>query len=445
MPDFNDDMYCSQQICIPPTFPYLLRQYAKAAIRTQPADLLRWSTAYFRCLALNVPPPVKPRLEYPIPKSHFGLTPGWLRALMYQLQNNLTVSFKVLWDRWIGACLQHENLIEILVLGGFADPNAIPWFRFVALCAGHLTENLTQTMVMVCEILTEEPEGGSATVPLEVFADLYGFLAAIDASEPQRLANLYFTDSLLSLYREPPPAVASESTIEIEEEVVEEEAVSEEEKVEEAEAGPVEDLVGVVISCPDIAIDDNKTEDDFMAETVGRPSADYQSPVVPAEVIALENADLEEERQQQADESVDTLIGYMPERQGIAEYLEEVQKCEVEEEGGEEEVDEDLQKLKALLEMAPGAPEAAVDETVLSDASMEERQDMVSEEGVDEVEQRLNYILVDAIPGIGPIVPHELVEDVKKYMKECSVAQHGMVMPRNLRHFRCPPLEVVHV
>lgn len=41
MPELTEDMYCSQQINIPPTFPYLLRQYAKAAIRTQPSDLLR--------------------------------------------------------------------------------------------------------------------------------------------------------------------------------------------------------------------------------------------------------------------------------------------------------------------------------------------------------------------------------------------------------------------
>lgn len=41
MPELSDDMYCSQQICIPPTYPYVLRQFAKAAIRTQPPDLLR--------------------------------------------------------------------------------------------------------------------------------------------------------------------------------------------------------------------------------------------------------------------------------------------------------------------------------------------------------------------------------------------------------------------
>lgn len=41
MPELPDQMYCSEQITIPPPFPYLLRQYAKAAIRTQPTDLLK--------------------------------------------------------------------------------------------------------------------------------------------------------------------------------------------------------------------------------------------------------------------------------------------------------------------------------------------------------------------------------------------------------------------
>lgn len=50
---------------------------------------------------------------------------------------------------------------------------------------------------------------------------------------------------------------------------------------------------------------------------------------------------------------------------------------------------------------------------------------------------------VDAIPGIGGVVPETLVEAVVKYMREMAAVQHGMVMPRNVRHYRCPPLEPV--
>lgn len=54
-----ENIYCPEQIKIPPTFPRILKSYAKAAIRTQPYDLLRWTVAYFCALANGEEPPVK--------------------------------------------------------------------------------------------------------------------------------------------------------------------------------------------------------------------------------------------------------------------------------------------------------------------------------------------------------------------------------------------------
>ena len=89
MPDLEDQMYFPQQIYIPPTFPLILKEYAKAAIRTQPYDLLRWSAAYFRALAQGDEPPVKQRLEYPPVNSPFGLSPGYLKVLLKQVYNRM--------------------------------------------------------------------------------------------------------------------------------------------------------------------------------------------------------------------------------------------------------------------------------------------------------------------------------------------------------------------
>jgi hypothetical protein len=255
MPELGEQMYCSQQICIPPTFPYLLRQFAKAAIRTQPNDLLKWATTYFRCLSLNIPPPVKPRLEYPIPRDHHGMTPGWLKALLHQMEGAQTISFKALWDRWIGACLQHPNLIQILCLGGFDDNTAVPWLRFIALCAAHLTDNLTQTMILICEILTEEPEGGSAMIPAGVFIDLYQFLARIDASIPQTLKNYYFLDKFLELYQE---KIARDSGAKPTEEETEEPSFSivSSESSLKSEKEARKDDGGSVVSCPSVTSQD---------------------------------------------------------------------------------------------------------------------------------------------------------------------------------------------
>lgn len=41
----DEPYYCSQQINIPPALPDILKQFTKAAIRTQPTDVLGWSAA----------------------------------------------------------------------------------------------------------------------------------------------------------------------------------------------------------------------------------------------------------------------------------------------------------------------------------------------------------------------------------------------------------------
>ena len=38
-------LYCAEQIKIPATLPDILKEFTKAAIRTQPVDVLQWSAA----------------------------------------------------------------------------------------------------------------------------------------------------------------------------------------------------------------------------------------------------------------------------------------------------------------------------------------------------------------------------------------------------------------
>lgn len=78
-------------------------------------------------------------------------------------------------------------------------------------------------MILICEIMTEEPDGGSAMIPLETFLDLYTFLAGIDASKPQLLKNYYFTDAVLSVWKK-----AKEKEVRQGKEVKEESVIEEE-------------------------------------------------------------------------------------------------------------------------------------------------------------------------------------------------------------------------
>ena len=44
-PNSEGPLYCAEQIKIPAELPDILKEFTKAAIRTQPSDLLQWSAA----------------------------------------------------------------------------------------------------------------------------------------------------------------------------------------------------------------------------------------------------------------------------------------------------------------------------------------------------------------------------------------------------------------
>ena len=50
------------------------------------------------------------------------------------------------------------------------------------LCYRYRCQDLTDTMRMVCEIITSEPAGGSAAIPYATFERIYKYLATADGS-----------------------------------------------------------------------------------------------------------------------------------------------------------------------------------------------------------------------------------------------------------------------
>nr|CAD7590277.1 unnamed protein product [Timema genevievae] len=182
MTDLVEQMYCSQQIVIPPAFPAILKEYCKAAIRTQPYDLLDWSVTYFRALADGERPPVKERLEYPPFLHASGLTPGYIKVLLNGFLDREVIPRGDLKKAWKGMCLDADALDEMLQIGGFGGggEEEVDLLKFVAVASGHLTNSLSETMTLLCEILTDDPEGGPAKIPVELFCKLYSFLAGLD-------------------------------------------------------------------------------------------------------------------------------------------------------------------------------------------------------------------------------------------------------------------------
>ncbi|NXI75010.1 ROP1L protein, partial [Anseranas semipalmata] len=179
-----ETMFCAQQIKIPPELPDILRQFTKAAIRTQPRDVLQWSAAYFTALSKGETLPVKERMEMPLAKqkTDTGLTPGLLKVLHKQLSPKGTVSVAELKEKWKHLCLPEEQLEAILQLDAFGEE--VEWMKILALGCSVLGETLLSSMKHACEILTKDPEGGAARVPFETFSYLYSYLASIDGEIP---------------------------------------------------------------------------------------------------------------------------------------------------------------------------------------------------------------------------------------------------------------------
>ncbi|XP_034416667.1 ropporin-1-like protein isoform X2 [Cyclopterus lumpus] len=187
-----DTVFCAQQIHIPAKLPDILKNFTKAAIRTQPEDLLLWSAAYFHALSKGESLPVKDRFEMNAThKTDSGLTPGLLKTLHKQLSPSGPVSKEELQKKWKGLCLPMDQLETMLSLGSFGSD--IDWMDFFALACSALAATLISSLKIACEILTEDEEGGAARIPFNTFVKLYTYLSHLDGDVPQ-----YHIDNYLS-------------------------------------------------------------------------------------------------------------------------------------------------------------------------------------------------------------------------------------------------------
>lgn len=180
-----ETMYCSQQIHVPPGLADILKNFTKAAIRTQPKDILVWSAAYFAALSKGETLPVKDKLEMNVAtqRTDTGLTPGLLKTLHKQLGSRKIFNMEELYKKWKDLCLPMEQLETLMSLGSFG-PDII-WMDFFALGCSALGGTLMSALKIGCEILTEDEEGGAARIPFSTFVHIYTYLAHVDGDMSQ--------------------------------------------------------------------------------------------------------------------------------------------------------------------------------------------------------------------------------------------------------------------
>uniref|UniRef100_A0A2A4JIA7 RIIa domain-containing protein n=1 Tax=Heliothis virescens TaxID=7102 RepID=A0A2A4JIA7_HELVI len=442
MPELIEQMYCSQQIVIPPKFPYILKRYCKAAIKTQPYDLLRWSFEYFKALAEHRAPPVKLRLEYPIYSTEGGLTRGCLKVLANQMYGMIEVPISIVKRAWQGFCLDHMELKRILCLCEvYRRQDSVPLLHFLAVAGGMLTKCLTHTMILLCESLTKEPDGGSAAIPMQDFLKMYRFLAQIDASKDIQYHNGYREGTA------PPPAEPD----------TEERESHQQKKLKQLSATKMQDIG---YAPPGEPSDETEVEEMIEADPDKvLEEGEEAAMVTKSEKLALFLCKTFEYRENRILDMEQTFaeiaaivdkfktanydLGMVAGRQmstTSGEFIVQTIEKEIMDYIDEQIAilpDPDLKKKKAKPE------EVAMIRDILEQFLDDNMEIIVPE--VEEVEEEETPIpeitMVYAVPGIGGPVEQDIMTDFEEFVREVCKLQADMVMPRNIRHFLCPPLE----
>jgi len=171
----EDTIYCAQQINIPSELPELLKQYTKAAIRTQPKDIVQWSAAYFSALSSGDTLPVKRRLE---PFSSDGITMGNLEVLVQQYKGqDMEITKKDLEQKWVDLGLPKEQLAEFCITGSFGD--VLKFDNFTGVACLHIGQQISEALKLICQLLSNDPPGYAERIEYQRFADIYTFLAGL--------------------------------------------------------------------------------------------------------------------------------------------------------------------------------------------------------------------------------------------------------------------------
>ncbi|XP_026666784.1 uncharacterized protein LOC113463885 [Ceratina calcarata] len=352
-------------------------------------------------------------------------------------------------ERWQGIALPETTFFRILLAGRFFPEGECHFYKFLAVSCGFLGKSLFETMIYVCELLTEEPEGGSAMIPLPTFICLYEFLAKLDCSgacpcviteedakelfRPSGLTSSEESSTLDSrLYLVPSEVeeeeeaaavdvcafTSSESrstdSIRVLEDQGTEERRSEAIADEVHKPTPSQRDVSDVQSSEQIQKDEQKIEEHDSDQL----SPDHRSTIPDFDFLDADSNDFdkdsymyyggeESEKEMVAYEEIDDYqpIGLESILQGICECLEPVRESE---------------------SVSTPPPPDPFEEFL-------KRMKQEVEEG--RLDTRFQVL------GIGPPVSANRITAVALWLADCARRQDGLVGPRNIRHFLCPELE----
>ncbi|KYM78828.1 Ropporin-1-like protein [Atta colombica] len=428
-------IYCAQQINIPSTFPHILRLYAKAAIRTQPNDLLRWTAMYFRALANGEVPPAKDRLEYPSFIHPSGITPGYLKTVLNRFGHVNKVCLRALLLDCQGLDLPEMSLYRLFIVAGLLeDKEYCDFYRFLAVACGFLGNNLLETMIYVCELLTHEPNGGSAMIPLRIFLDLYGYLADLDCSGERRKVEHVDSPCNTATSVLKPSSTYQEEARSSDEDVCGK-ALREKQPSESLEIwkdygdDPEHSDIDIVLARQFVASDKTEIEIESIDGHVLRGGT--SEPAVEMKFKHLTSSIIDHNERNSDNSSVDV----QETTDDAFEFNSESEEKRLVREAIDYEIATTLIDLKNSSEICQCRSEPESDQTPSPDPLKEFLKRMQAEIEAGRLET------IFRVSGIGPPVSSKRVTVVGLWLTDCARRQEGLVGPRNIRHFLCPNLD----
>uniref|UniRef100_G3UK26 Ropporin-1A n=1 Tax=Loxodonta africana TaxID=9785 RepID=G3UK26_LOXAF len=179
-----------KQICIPPELPELLKQFTKAAIRTQPQDLIQWAADYFGAMSRGENPPVRERSERVALSNWAELTPELLKILHSRVAGRLIIHADELAQMWKVLSLPTDLFNSVMNVGRFTEE--IEWLKFLALACSSL--GVVSRFNVLCSFRQSSHNGvPPQTFPFSTFQFLYTYIAEVDgeisASHVSRMLN----------------------------------------------------------------------------------------------------------------------------------------------------------------------------------------------------------------------------------------------------------------
>eukprot|EP00049_Salpingoeca_infusionum_P022917 m.9532 g.9532 ORF g.9532 m.9532 type:complete len:361 (-) comp5463_c0_seq1:204-1286(-) len=170
-------MYDASQIKIPADLPEILKRYTKAAIKTQPTDLLLWSAQYFEALSSDQSAPVQSRVaasatptEYTEPLSMEQLSKLYAQFKLC----GTTVSRAELDEMAKTVGMPQQSVQDAVAVGEFGD--AIPWVQVLTLICASFKQGPSEALSVFGQVVSDE----AGMVPNTLFAQALAYVVTLD-------------------------------------------------------------------------------------------------------------------------------------------------------------------------------------------------------------------------------------------------------------------------